>query len=280
MNPNLPSILIIAGSDSIGGAGVQQDVTTAQRLHVWPTTAVTAITAQNFHSVSDVMAVTPGMITAQLNAILSDLTPKAIKIGMLPNEHVVRAVADFIHTRCNDIPVVVDPIISSTSGTQLADNAAASEMARLLFPAAFVTPNIPEAEFFLQQKQSSFKATHEMAFNFLMKYKCHGVLLKGGHTPASDECSDYFAQIKNDQQVEVTEGIYPRVPGISCHGTGCALSTAFACYLVMGLSPEMAARNAQALVATMISQTRQAGFSGDNAPLLGWFLQTKKSKKR
>ena len=148
----IPTVLTIAGSDSGGGAGIQADLKTITALGLYGTSVITAITAQNTLGVQAVSPASPEILAAQLDSVLSDLTPQAIKIGMLGNKTAVQVVAEKL-SAYPDIPVVLDPVLISTSGRPLAAPDAIAASQELLFPrATLLTPNLPEAEFLLQMQ--------------------------------------------------------------------------------------------------------------------------------
>ncbi|MFR3284234.1 MAG: bifunctional hydroxymethylpyrimidine kinase/phosphomethylpyrimidine kinase [Clostridium fessum] len=179
----MPAVLTIAGSDSGGGAGIQADLKTITALGLYGTSVITAITAQNTLGVQAVSPASPEILAAQLDSVLSDLTPQAIKIGMLGNKTAVQVVAEKL-SAYPDIPVVLDPVLISTSGRPLAAPDAIAASQELLFPrATLLTPNLPEAEFLLQMQTHTLDndAGIEAAATRLSRQFHTAVLLKGGH---------------------------------------------------------------------------------------------------
>lgn len=232
-----PTVFSIAGSDPSGGAGIQADIKTCSALGVYAMAAVTAVTAQNTLGVHGFEAVSPEIMRAQLDAVLSDITPDAIKIGMLPNATIANIVADSLE-RYNCHNVVTDPVIVASSGHSLTDGSVKEVLQSRIFPLSeVITPNIPEAKIFGSTKISVLHDLPEAARHLLHLHHPHAVLLKGGHLNATEELCDTlirrgspdFLQFKNK-----------KIATLNTHGTGCSLSSAIAAFLAQGLSLEMA----------------------------------------
>jgi hydroxymethylpyrimidine/phosphomethylpyrimidine kinase len=223
-------VLTIAGSDSGGGAGIQADARTIHALGGFACTAITAITAQNTRGVASWRTVAPKMIEAQIAAVLDDLPIRAIKTGLLPGAAAVRAVARALESHAG-IPLIVDPVIGSTSGTRFLDAGGLRALRRELLPlATLVTPNWPEAEALSGERIVTFAAAERVARKLSEAFGC-AVLLKGGHGPSS-ACRDYLAT--TDGKIRRFES--PRLPTRNTHGTGCVLSAAIAAELAQGRS--------------------------------------------
>jgi hydroxymethylpyrimidine/phosphomethylpyrimidine kinase len=238
----IPRILVIAGSDSSAGAGIQADLKTAQAFGCYAQTAITAVTAQNTRGVSAVHLVPADVIAAQIEASLSDIGADAIKIGMLGSAKVVRAVAGVLGKRTRRIPIVLDPVMVSTSGRSLlAANAVAALIKELLPLATVVTPNIPETKA-LAQLGSSRRNDAEAAARKLIAMGAGAALIKGGHATAST--IDDVLVWKGGVEVYA----FPRIRTRHTHGTGCTLSTAIACGLAQGLSLPLATGRAREYV--------------------------------
>ncbi len=219
-----PRLLIIAGSDSGGGAGIQADIKTATALGVYAMTAITAVTVQDMARVRAIHPVPASIVRDQIVCVLKEIGADAIKIGMLGSRATVEAVADALAGHAS-IPIVLDPVLSSTSGTPLLEASAIDIMTSRLFPlAALVTPNLPEAE---QLAGVNIGGETEIisAGRRLLEFGAKAVLLKGGHTEG--ECvRDILVGAGGTEIFEA-----PRIAGRSAHGTGCTLSTAIACGL-------------------------------------------------
>ncbi len=180
MTPTPPRTLTIAGSDSGGGAGIQADLKTFSALGCFGMSAITAITAQNTLGVTGVHAIPADMVAAQIDAVASDIGVDAAKTGMLGTAAIVEAVAAAAD-RHGIRKLVVDPVMISTSGATLSDDATSQAMVRLLFPrAVLVTPNLPEASYLLDRPITR-RADMEQAAADLIAMGCPAVLLKGGH---------------------------------------------------------------------------------------------------
>ena len=221
-------VLTIAGSDSGGGAGVQADARTIEALGGFACTAITAITAQNTRRVARWEAVPPKLIGAQIEAVLDDLPVQAIKTGLLPGAAAVREIARVLQ-RYPHVPLVVDPVIGSTSGTRFLDAAGLRALRRDLLPrATLVTPNWPEAAALAGEAVRGADEARRVARQLAADLGC-AVLLKGGHAPG-DSCRDLF--VAPDGRVRAFTG--SRIATTNTHGTGCVLSAAIATALARG----------------------------------------------
>ena len=240
-----PVVLSIAGSDPSGGAGIQADIKTCAALGVYAMTALTALTAQNTLGVRSVMPAGPAMLRAQLEAVLDDITPDAVKIGMVPDAASAKVIAGCIETyRLGNI--VLDPVMAATSGHSLAGIDVLDAMWDSLFPLAdIITPNLPEASAIAGRAIS--RATTADALCLLEMTGAGGVLLKGGHDTSSDTLTDVIA-IRTGGTAYTAEKRHRRIESPNTHGTGCSLSSAVAAMLALGLAPaEAASRAVEAL---------------------------------
>jgi hydroxymethylpyrimidine/phosphomethylpyrimidine kinase len=211
----IPRVLIIAGSDSGGGAGIQADIKTVTMLGGHAMTAVTAITAQNTLGVQAVHAIPAEMVLAQIDSVLSDLGADAIKIGMIGSPETAEAVADRLSGL--DLPIVFDPVMVATSGSTLADAATIAAFEKLMRTASVVTPNLPELEALGGEEA-------------VLAHGCH-LLAKGGHAEGHYIVDRVLAP--NGQEVARLEG--KRFDTDDTHGTGCTLATALATGLAAGM---------------------------------------------
>lgn len=211
-----PRILIIAGSDSGGGAGIQADIKTVTMLGGHAMTAITAITAQNTLGVTGVHPVPTDMVIAQIDAVVRDLGVDAIKIGMIGSARTALAVAEKLG-ELPGVPVVFDPVMVASSGATLADDATIAAFERLMARATVVTPNLPELDA-LGGDPAALVAAHGCA-----------VLVKGGHGEAP-QVVDRLHSANPDDPPEI-EWSDPRIDSDATHGTGCTLSSAIACGL-------------------------------------------------
>jgi hydroxymethylpyrimidine/phosphomethylpyrimidine kinase len=250
-------LLVIAGSDSSGGAGIQADLKTAQAFGVYAQTAVTAVTVQDTHKVHSVNPVSPDVVRAQIMAALNDIGADVIKIGMLGTGEIAAAVADALEG--SDIPLVLDTVLLSSSGAPLLDEAGITVLKkRLMRRAALVTPNWPETETLTGIIP---KSEHRLR-NAAMVFKMLGsdnVLFKGGH---GEE------EVVRDVLWSGGEFIpfeAPRQVTRHTHGTGCTLATAIACGLAQKLPLRDAVSRAQAYVQEAIRTA--PGLGQGNGPL-------------
>lgn len=232
-------VLIVAGSDSGGGAGIQADIKTVTALGGYAMTAITALTAQTTQGVYGVQGVDPAFIQQQMRLTLDDLGADCIKTGMLHNAEVIEAVAEVL-AEVPDIPVVVDPVMVAQSGADLLDPAAVRTLVRVLLPhASLITPNLPEAEKLAGTEIADLEAA-ERAAHALLTLGVPAALLKGGHL-TGDELTDLLAG-----EAGVERFTDPRVPTDQTHGTGCTLASAIATGLAQGQDLHAATARARA----------------------------------
>ncbi len=238
--------LTIAGSDSGGGAGIQADLKTFSALGCYGMSVITAITAQNTREVTAVHAVPVDVVTAQLDAVLSDIGADAIKIGMLYNAETTAAVAEVLGQR-RVAPIVLDPVMVAKSGDSLLTEPAIQSLRTRMFPLAdLITPNLPEAEALLERRVNDRDDMEEAAADLLAMGPT-AVLLKGGHLE-SEVVSDILVQRRHDGSVESRWLESRRVETQNTHGTGCTLSSAIAAHLARGASMENAVAAARQYV--------------------------------
>ena len=214
-------ILVIAGSDSGGGAGIQADIKTITMLGGHAMTAITAITAQNTVGVSAVHPIPAEMILAQIDAVASDMGVDAIKIGMIGGAFAARVIADRL-AQFDNIPIVFDPVMVSTSGSVLADDETIAAFGQLMDIATIATPNLPEI-----RRLTSEEDPVAAALSLCSAHRC-AVLIKGGHEEG-DALAD--ALIEEDN---ITSWQGQRINTTSTHGTGCTLASAIAMFLAEG----------------------------------------------
>lgn len=259
-----PVILSIAGSDSIAGAGIQADIKTAGALGAYCCTAITAITAQNSKTVSSIWPVPQRELQNQLAAVNDDVALKAIKIGMLGSVESVEVVSRFLSSR-EPLPIVLDPVIRSSAGDDLATIEIIAAMRELLFSrAAIITPNIDEAAAILTTKTAT--STDEMREQALalQKQGAHAVLVKGGHLLHQETAmvSDVLA---DGEQIQIFEA--RRITTRHTHGTGCSLSTAIAVELANGEPLADAVRIAKGYVTNAIAYAARQDIVDSNGPI-------------
>ena len=221
-------VLIIAGSDSGGGAGIQADIKTVTMLGGYAMTAITAITAQDTTGVHGVWPVALDAVQRQMTACLSDIGADTIKTGMLGSATLVESVAETLDERARDVPRIIDPVMVATSGDALVDEPAVSAIASLMIPGAtLVTPNAPEAQVLTNKAVDGINGQRRAA-EALLERGAKGALVKGGHIPGK--------QVVDVLQTETGEWIFEseRINTSSTHGTGCTLASACAALVAQG----------------------------------------------
>ncbi|WP_280192090.1 bifunctional hydroxymethylpyrimidine kinase/phosphomethylpyrimidine kinase [Delftia sp. PS-11] len=254
-------VLIIAGSDSGGGAGIQADLKTCSALGCYGMTAITAITVQNTLGVSGIHGIPVDILRGQIDAVVEDIGADAIKIGMLATPEVVHVVADAIrrHRLRN---VVLDPVMVATSGDRLIAPETASVLVRELFPlATVVTPNLDEAALLLGHGIEGIDAL-EGAVRQLLDLGAPAVLLKGGHLPG-ERVVDLLGHGAG-QRLRLESA---RIATHNGHGTGCTLSSAIAAHLALGLSLEDAVSQARTYILGAIQAGADVFTGAGHGPL-------------
>jgi hydroxymethylpyrimidine/phosphomethylpyrimidine kinase len=251
-------VLVVAGSDSGGGAGVQADIKAITALGGYAATAITALTAQDTFGVHGVHAVPPAFVQAQMRAVLDDIGADAIKTGMLGDAAAVLAVCEVLEARAGP-PLVVDPVMVAKGGAKLlADDALAALRKKLIPLASLVTPNLPEAEALLGASIAD-PAAMAAAATALLTLGAKAVLLKGGHL-AGEEVIDILA-------TEAGTVVFrsPRIETRHTHGTGCTLASAVAAGLAQGMALHDAVARARAYVRAAL--VTAPGYGGGHGPL-------------
>jgi hydroxymethylpyrimidine/phosphomethylpyrimidine kinase len=249
----LPTALTIAGSDSGGGAGIQADLKTFQELDVFGTSAIVALTAQNTVGVHGVHEVPASFVTAQLDAVASDLGVDAAKTGMLANAAIIHAVAESVE-RHNIVRLIVDPVCASTHGDPLLQPDAVKVLRERLLPLAeIVTPNVAEVAVLCGVEVIDVGGLRRAA-KAMKELGPRCVLVKGGHLSGSDEAVDAFYD--GEQMLRISS---PRVNIGDTHGTGCTLAAAITAYRARGLDVLDAVRAAKEYVTGAIRHTLALG---------------------
>ncbi len=222
----MKTALTIAGSDCSGGAGIQADLKTMTVNGVYAMSAITALTAQNTHGVTDILEVPPAFLKAQLKAVFTDIPPDAVKVGMVASIPLIELIADRL-TCYQARNIVVDPVMVATSGAKLLADDAIATLANKLFPlATVITPNIYEAEM-LTHHAIKTPSDMEIAAQVIgLKYHC-AVLLKGGH--CVNEANDYLFSPTASRWF-----LGRRIENPNTHGIGCTFSSAIAAHLALG----------------------------------------------
>ena len=251
-------VLVVAGSDSGGGAGIQADIKTVMALGGYAATAITALTAQNTLGVHGVLPVPPEFIRQQINAVLDDIGADAVKTGMLGSAEAVQAVAAALG-RHDRLPLVVDPVMVAKGGARLLDDPAVHALRRDLLPlATLLTPNVPEAEALTGLAITDHAAARRAA-QALLDLGAAAVLLKGGHLHGA-VVQDILATSAGFEVIES-----PRIETRHTHGTGCTLASAVAAGLAQGMPLSDAVRRGGAYVHAAILAA--PGFGAGHGPL-------------
>jgi hydroxymethylpyrimidine/phosphomethylpyrimidine kinase len=240
-------VLIIAGSDSGGGAGIQADIKTVSMLDAYAATAITALTAQNTEGLFGVLPVPPDFIRQQIEVVLDDIGADAIKTGMLHDAPVIETIAVVLSERAAGVPLVVDPVMVAKGGARLIDPQALDVLKRLLILRAdIITPNLPEAEILSGMTIGNI-AEMQAAGERLLALGCRAVLVKGGHL-RGETVPDLLVTARD---VRVWES--PRLVTRHTHGTGCSLASAIAAGLAQGMTVESAVDRARSYVQRAIA---------------------------
>jgi hydroxymethylpyrimidine/phosphomethylpyrimidine kinase len=252
-------VLIVAGSDSCGGAGIEADIKTVTVLGAYAATAITALTAQSTLGVSAVLAIDPGFVRRQMEAVLGDIGADCLKTGMLYDGAIIAAVAECLDALAPGVPLVVDPVLVATSGQRLLDEAAIHGLKRRLIGRATVlTPNIPEAEALLGRPISGL-GEMPAAAAALRALGPQVVVLKGGHLPGPrlyDVVVDGAASYTLEAE---------RFETRHTHGTGCTLASAIATGIAQGMAMRAAIERAHAFVQRAIRTA--PGYGKGHGPL-------------
>ncbi len=253
-------VLVVGGSDPSGGAGIQADVKTVTALGGYASTAITALTAQNTLGVQGVAPVDPDFVDLQMRVVLDDIGTDAVKTGMLHSRWIIETVVRRLRTLSRSIPVVVDPVLVSGSGTSLLDREGRVALVKHLLPAAtLLTPNAPEAAALTGIEVDSLEGMAHAADRLLLMGP-EAVLIKGGHLPGDDVVDLLRTADGLERRFEGA-----RITSRSMHGTGCTLASAIAVGLAEGMTLEGAVQTARDYVREAI---RTAPSYGSGAGLL------------
>lgn len=255
--------LTIAGSDSSGGAGIQADIKTFSSLGIYGASAITAITAQNTKGVHSQFALPRTVVYDQIIAVMEDLHPSVVKIGMLSNAEIANSVANALERY--DVPIVLDPVLVSTSGHRLLSTEALDVVkCRLLPMATVITPNIPEMEALTMMPLATISEKLEAA-RHLISLGTHAVLLKGGHEKG-DVKVDILCQLANGD-ITATYLSSPTIVTRNTHGTGCTLSSAVAAYIALGFALSEAVEHAKEYISKALKAGADIYVGSGNGPV-------------
>ena len=256
-----PVILSIAGSDCSGGAGIQADIKTISALGGYAASAITAITVQNTLGVRAVQSISPDMVRGQIEAVMDDLQPVAIKIGMINDIQIVRVISDCLQ-KYSPAYVVYDPVMVSTSGRKLMTDEAIEEIKKELLPlVTLITPNIDEAKVLTGKSIHNIQDMQAAAKMLTDDYQTN-ILLKGGHLEGDNMCdllhtSEFIYHIYEEKKIE----------SHNLHGTGCTLSSAIATYLAKGYPMRESIQHAKTYITQAIIAGNELNIGHGNGPL-------------
>lgn len=256
-------VLTIAGSDCSGGAGIQADIKAISALGGYAASAITAITVQNTCGVTGIHPVPAPYVKAQIDAVMTDIKPEAIKIGMINDVDIVKAIAESIKEYKPQF-VVFDPVMVSTSGCRLIEDEAIEAIKNELIPlSTIITPNLSEAMVLTGFNNISDAESMNAAGKKILEMGCKAVLIKGGHLNGNDMC-DVLC-------IEGTETPYiytaSKVDSKNTHGTGCTLSSAIATQLALGDTLQEAVRKAKEYVHNGILNGKDIHIGSGHGPL-------------
>jgi hydroxymethylpyrimidine/phosphomethylpyrimidine kinase len=258
----MKNVLTIAGSDSSGGAGIQADLKTMCAFGVYGMTAITALTAQNTQGVYRVLEIEPSMVAAQIEAVFTDIRVDAVKIGMVSGTEIIKAVSGCL-LRFNAQNIVIDPVMTAKSGDRLLRPEAEQSVRDFAALADILTPNIPEAEILsgipIHTADDMLLAAEKIAALNGVSGGPRHILIKGGHRLGTGS-EDLFYSGGRAVMLQAE-----RIETRHTHGTGCTLSSAIACRLALGDSPEAAVRAAKDYITQAIKDSYAVG--GGSGPV-------------
>jgi hydroxymethylpyrimidine/phosphomethylpyrimidine kinase len=260
-----PSVLAIAGFDGSGGAGIQADIKTISALGCYATSVLTALPVQNTQGVRNIYPIPATAVGEQIETILDDIFPEAIKIGMVHTTELVDAIVDMLN-RYPKVPIVFDPVMVASSGHRLIEAPTLSVIIDRLFPiAALITPNMDEAGILAEMQVTSLDDMY-LAGEKILRLGCKSLLLKGGHLKASTLTSLYYDEKGNVQSFD-----YEKIPTNNTHGSGCTLSSAIASYIAQGFELSEAILRGQEYVQQAIFSGQDVLTGKGNGPLNHFF---------
>ncbi|MBW2962840.1 bifunctional hydroxymethylpyrimidine kinase/phosphomethylpyrimidine kinase [Mesonia aestuariivivens] len=260
-----PSVLTIAGFDGSGGAGIQADIKTISALGCYATSALTALPVQNTTGVKSIFSIPEKVVGEQIETILEDIKPDAIKIGMVHTSKLVKTITKKLSHSPN-LPIVFDPVMVATSGDHLIDKETIEIIIQELFPIAnVITPNLDEAAILADMKIENVEEM-KIAGKKIMELGCQSVLLKGGHLKTEKLTSLYFLP---DGRIESFE--FSKYETNNTHGSGCTLSSAIASYLAQRKSLLKAVSLGQNYIHQAIFYGKDVAIGNGNGPVNHFF---------
>ena len=265
--------LTIAGSDSVGGAGIQADIKTMSALGVYAASAITAVTVQNTQGVYGIEAIRPEIVGGQISAVMDDIHPTAVKIGMVNDAGTIHAIAKTLG-RYKDVAVIIDPVMVSTSGCRLMQEDALQVFRTELMPlASLLTPNVPEAEILsgikIETVDDMDRAANKIcreAARCIVEKGCRAALVKGGHLDGNTKTDILYA---DGQRVETFEA--QTVETRNTHGTGCTLSSAITAHLALGHTMADAIRQAKTYLYKALEAGKDVEIGRGHGPVNHFF---------
>lgn len=244
--------LSIAGSDSSGGAGIQADIKTMSALGCFAATAITSVTVQNTMGVSAVQKIEPEIVAGQIRAVIDDLQPSAIKIGMVNDSETICAIAETLNGYDTLPSIIIDPVMVSTSGSRLMQQDAIETFKKELMPmATLLTPNIAEAEVLSGCNIKNIDSIDKAA-QLILSQNCNAVLIKGGHL--EEKTDRLYARTDHDAASLIASYHHASINSANTHGTGCTLSSAIAALMAKGEKLEDAIRMGKEYVSEAIAK--------------------------
>ncbi len=257
-----PVILAIAGSDSSGGAGIQADIKAISALGAYASTAITAITVQNTTGVKAIHPVPAEYVKGQIEVVMEDILPDAIKIGMINDIEIVRVIAESI-LKYNPKHVVFDPVMVSTSGSKLINDDAIEVLVKELIPLThLITPNLNEVEVLTGKRCNNIEEMKKAAKE-LLSFGSQAVLVKGGHLPGKE----MYDVLQTNSQKEPVMFVDKHIESSNVHGTGCTLSSSIATFLAFGENMADAVNKAKKYTTGAIESGKDVFIGHGNGPL-------------
>lgn len=261
--------LSIAGSDSSGGAGIQADIKTMSALGCFAATAITSITVQNTLGVTDIQDIEPRIVAGQIRAVMNDIHPAAIKIGMVSDSRTICAIAETLHSYDNLPPIIIDPVMVSTSGSRLMQQDAIETFKKELMPmATLLTPNIAEAEVLSGCNIKNIDSIDKAA-QLILSQNCNTVLIKGGHL--EEKTDRLYARTGHDAASLIASYHHDNINSANTHGTGCTLSSAIVAFMARGEKLEDAIRLAKEYVSKAIASGAEINIGRGAGPVNHFF---------
>lgn len=253
-------VLSIAGSDPSGGAGIQADIKTISALGGYAAAAITAVTAQNTRGVQAVYPLSADIVRQQVESVMDDLKPEAVKIGMIHDTAIVQVVAECLRKH-RPAFIVYDPVMISTSGCQLMTKDTVQSICHELFPlCTIITPNLDEASFLVGHSVNTVDEMEQTVKELSRQYHT-SLLIKGGHLADKEMCDVLYHQKK------ITRYSAPKISTHNLHGTGCTLSSAIATFLSFGHTLETSVRLSKDYVRRAIENGKGLSIGHGNGPL-------------